>query len=55
MIAIVFYTFAGEQAELPIQGMRLLGGTSVGLGRVEISVNNVWAQICADLWNLNDA
>ena len=52
MIAIVFYTFAGEQAELPIQGMRLLGGTSVG---VEISVNNVWAQICTDLWNLNDA
>ena len=41
--------------ELPIQGIRLVGGVSIGSGRVEIRINNNWAQICADLWNANDA
>lgn len=49
------FFITGEQVELPIQGIRLVGGASVGSGRVEIRVNNVWAQICADLWNANDA
>ena len=52
---MMFHVFTGEQTDLPIQGIRLLGGSSVGSGRVEIRVNNVWAQICADLWNINDA
>ena len=41
--------------DLPIQGIRLVGGASVGSGRVEIRINNTWAQICANLWNSNDA
>ena len=41
--------------DLPIQGIRLVGGASVGSGRVEIRINNEWAQICANLWNMNDA
>ena len=41
--------------DLPIQGIRLAGGVSLGSGRVEIRINDVWAQICADLWNANDA
>ena len=41
--------------DLPIQEIRLVGGASVGSGRVEIRINDTWAQICADLWNANDA
>ena len=54
-VSLLFPLYTGEQANLPIQGLRLLGGSSIGSGRVEIRINNVWAQICADLWNLNDA
>ena len=32
-----------------------MGGVSIGSGRVEIRINNTWAQICADLWSVNDA
>jgi len=49
------FCFTGEQEDLPIQGIRLVGGASVGSGRVEIRINNTWAQICGDLWNANDA
>ena len=38
-----------------IQELRLAGGDNVRLGRVEIKVNNIWAQICGDLWNFTDA
>lgn len=41
--------------ELPVQEMRLEGGTSIGSGRVEVKIRNAWGQICGDLWNYNDA
>ena len=37
-----------------IRELRLAGGDDRS-GRVEIKVNNMWAQICGDLWNFTDA
>ena len=33
----------------------MTGGNSIGLGRVEIKINDIWAQICGDSWSIDDA
>ena len=38
-----------------IQGLRLAGGNSQGSGRVEVKINDIWAQVCGDSWSTEDA
>lgn len=35
--------------------VRLVGGSELWEGTVEICVNNSWGTVCDDLWNENDA
>ena len=49
------YGYTGLEQKNIIQGLRLAGGNSVGLGRVEIKINDIWAQICGDSWSTDDA
>ena len=35
--------------------IRLVGGSTIGEGRVEIFHNNAWATVCDDSWNNTDA
>ena len=35
--------------------MRLVGGTNVTEGRVEICADNEWGTICDDQWGVEDA
>ena len=49
------YTYTGIDQRHIILGVRLVGADSVGSGRVEIKINDVWAQICGVSWNTNDA
>ena len=35
--------------------LRLIGGSTLSEGRVEICNNNVWGTVCDDLWSSSDA
>lgn len=35
--------------------IRLIGGTSIMEGRVEVCVSGVWGTVCDDFWSATDA